>query len=56
MASGPGVSSSDATAAGVRGDTKIIAQGQTSGPYGNDPFEETKQSRDQAGMKAISPN
>lgn len=42
-----GVSTSSASAAGARaGDTKIVAQGQTAGDYGNDPYMQTRQSRD----------
>jgi hypothetical protein len=39
-----GVSSSNATAS-KGGDVNIIYMGQTSGPYSNDPFAETTQSR-----------
>lgn len=42
-----GVSSSDTSAAQARGgDSKIVPQGQTSGSYGNDPYVNTKQSRE----------
>ena len=49
------VSSSNATAAGARGgQVTIIRQGQTEGPYSNEPFMETSQSR-QTGTKDLKP-
>lgn len=51
-----GVSSSDTSAtAAASGDSKIVPQGQTSGPHGNDPYITTANAKPDAPVTPLKP-